>query len=186
MTSHGNQAVTAYDTEIAIARTTRGRWLRWTVWAVLLLLVGGIALYEIQQHHITRLEQATEQIQLGSDWKKVWTADQDLWGSPAFISEGIPSNGTQEFIYGGPTSRIGTHIGWNLPYWDFVQRRSEGLRLRAQCPVGIVVDQNGHGKVVGVLIRDKCRGFRPVGRQRVRPGNAILSNPAVRPLSPPR
>lgn len=181
MKSHGNQAVTAAGTEMAIAWTIRGRWLRWTAWTallLLLLLVGGIGLYEIQQNHITRLEKAAEQIQLGSDWKQVWTADKDLWGSPAFISVGVPSNGTQEFIYGGPTSRIGTHIGRNLPYWDFVRSRSEGLNLRAQCPVGIVVDQNGNGKVVGVLIRENYRGFRPSGLQRVRPGNAFLSMPA--------
>lgn len=133
-------------------------WLQrhsWWVGGVLLIVVVGIAYHKINADYIHYLEDAADQIPIGSEWRTIWTADEN-WKYPVIMS--TSDFKTLDHHYGGgPSTRLRYEMGgwlcrnkfgvrWSSPFFAF--DRSE-IRIR--------VDQKGDGQVIGVCVRGVWR-----------------------------
>ncbi len=138
----------------------RRSWRLGILSAAVLIVVSGLVLAAFNWNYSSRLELTAQQIQIGSDWKRHCDENKDLLENWIFCVSSGP-NSAEEYFYGGKSSRLLTELGWSLPDWRLINRFSGNLHIRSQCPVSIVVDKNGNGKVVGVRVRETWRG-RPL------------------------
>lgn len=143
----------------SIYRLVQRNWLNWSFGIALLVIISGIAISEINRRNVRRLELAAQQIPVGADWRRVWTADKALWYKPVFCTSttGSPS---EEYVYGGPIGRTTSGMSWKLYESPLTSRWSGWFHSYARYPVSVVVDQGGQGKVIGIRLRDHWRGVR--------------------------
>ena len=147
---------TECETGVVGVRPARQRWWWWVVGAGLLMLGSGLLFYRANQNHIRRMELAAEQIEIGSDWRSVWTANQELWGWPIFSGHAVGST-TDEFYYCGPLDTVKDQIGTSIPNTSFGTRWFNWFYQPRRFPVIISVSQNGQGKVVEVCVNGVSR-----------------------------
>lgn len=125
---------------------------------VVLLLLSGLVFVVHAQNRFQRIEQAANQIPLGSRWHKVWTSDPQLWGNPIQLSS---NSVIMDFEYGKLSrqvqsetgsllSRIGVPITW-LYWFCFTDSQS----------VIISVDNDGKGNVIAVRVQGQWRRAMP-------------------------
>lgn len=140
------------------------RYVKWTLWAILALIVGGFLHYTLPQHDIVRIVGTYQERQDLNDWTRIFWADPDdqsatLVNRDVQFIQTVDARG-RERVYRNEDT------GWSWPpYFKFdtanLQTRAEDLRSTAANPQWVVVTHYGWRNQV-LSIFPNAVSIRPV------------------------
>lgn len=140
------------------------RYVKWTLWALLVLIVGGFLHYTLPHRDVVRVVNTYQERQDLNDWTRIF------WASPDNQS-GTLANRDVQFIQtvdtrGRPRVYRNEDTGWSWPpYFKFdtanLQTRAEDLRSTAADPQWVVITHYGWRNEI-LSIFPNAVGIRPV------------------------
>jgi|APFEC2959095136_1045048.scaffolds.fasta_scaffold00101_30 hypothetical protein len=140
------------------------RYVKWTLWAILALIVGGFLHYTLPQHDIVRVVGTYQERQDLNDWTRIFWADPDdqsttLVNRDVQFIQAVDRRG-RERVYRNEDT------GWSWPpYFKFdtanLQTRAEDLKSTAANPQWTVVTHYGWRNQV-LSIFPNAVSIRPV------------------------
>ncbi|WBL32542.1 DUF1523 family protein [Sinirhodobacter sp. HNIBRBA609] len=146
------------------------KYVKWTFWALLALIVGGFLHYTLPQHDIVRVVNTYQERQDLGDWTRIFWSDPD-------DQSGTLTNRDVQFIStiranGKPMVYRNEDTGWNWPpYFKFdtasLQTEADDLKSSPESPKWAVITHYGWRNQLFSIFPNAV-GIKPVAGPDVR------------------
>ncbi|MFT3690160.1 DUF1523 family protein [Paenirhodobacter sp.] len=122
------------------------RYVKWTFWALVVLLVGGFLHYTLPQHDIVRIVGTYQERKDLNDWTRIF------WSHPDDQARGLTNRDVQFIQAVRPNGKAIVYrnedTGWSWPpYFKFdtasLQTRADDIKSTSEAPKWVVVTHYG-------------------------------------------